>query len=88
MNAITKRPESHVAATLTDRKLIRNAWDSATNLRDAIYALRLIVTRTWDTPLEADGARNAIDWISQKMDEESDAMHSAFEDLKPWETQP
>jgi hypothetical protein len=80
MNAIPKKPES--APAPTSEEMLNNAQESATNLRDAIYALRLIVSQPWGSGCSADMARNAIDWISKKMDEECDALHDVLEDTE------
>ena len=79
MNAINKQPE--IPATATVRELLNNVQESTTNLRDAVYALRLIVSQPWNSGCSADMARNAIDWISKKMDEECDAQEEAFDTL-------
>jgi hypothetical protein len=85
MNAITKQPENQAAATPGNRELLNKAEDFASHLRDAIYAVRMIVTRDWGSGHTADTARNALDWISKKMDEECDALHDVLEELDPYE---
>lgn len=61
--------------------MLDKAYDSFINLRDAVYALRLIVGQPWGDSYSADTARNAIDWISKKMDEECDVQDEAFDAL-------
>jgi hypothetical protein len=58
------------------------ALDSAIHLRDAVYALRLIVANTWEGRYSADTARDAIDWLFKKMEEECDALHDVLEDTE------
>jgi hypothetical protein len=78
MNHMSAPAES--TATPSNKELTSKAADSAMDLRDAIYALRVIVDGTWDS--NADMARNAIDWISKKMDEECDALHDSLDALE------
>jgi hypothetical protein len=86
MNAISKKPES--AAAPTSEELLEKAHDSFINLRDAVYAIRLIVGQPWGSGYSADTARNAIDWISKKMDEECDVQDEAFDALMAGRVQP
>lgn len=58
------------------------ATQSATDLRDAVYAIQGLVAHPWNG-IEADRARNAIDWIANTMSGECDQLDMAVEDLRP-----
>lgn len=54
--------------------LIDDAIAHGYDLRSAITLLRLAVADVWQSPQEADRARNAIDWLANRMEDSADAL--------------
>jgi hypothetical protein len=86
MNAVNKQPKGQDTEP-TVSALLNRASESSTNLMDPILAVRLIVSQRWDSGYAADTARNALDWISKKMEEECDLQRDALDSLMACEVQ-
>ena len=58
------------------------ARDAVIHVMDALSALRGIVTPMWDSPIEADRMRNALQWLADKTDDDVRALLDALDKVR------
>ena len=74
MNIMTDAPAKE------DQRSLHVMSNKACNLRDAVYAIQIMVQHPWDG-VEADRARNALQWITNKMEDDADELNDQLDDL-------
>ena len=55
---------------------------AAIRLGEAVSAVRAIVAPVWNNPIEADRARDALQWIADKADDEASVLMDAIDEAR------
>ena len=72
-------PEVHADASA---EALDEARDAVIPIMDALSALRGIVTPMWDSLIEADRMRNALQWLADKADDDARALLDALDKVR------